>query len=207
MFSQRYNFVWGGSWAIRRVDFKRLDISERMMGYFSDDMAATKALRQGKLPIYFVPSAMVVGSWKFPSFSSFLDWVHFQVATTRIYNRSLWKYAAISYASFGGLTLIGLASIFYGATSGNRVLLLPGVLMLLHIPIGVLRADLRWRTFEEAMAEHRSAFTRRWAHVLASPFVSWVMLYSIARSRRQAVFRWREREYRVGPDGRVLAIS
>ena len=52
------NFCWGGSTAIRRETFERLNIRERWAGTLSDDFTLTRAIREAELPIVFVPQAL-----------------------------------------------------------------------------------------------------------------------------------------------------
>ena len=53
------NFCWGGSTAIRRSTFDKLQIGERWRGTVSDDFTMTRVLQEAKLPIHFVPACLV----------------------------------------------------------------------------------------------------------------------------------------------------
>src|SRR4051794_36564374 len=50
------NFCWGGSTAIRRSTFNRLNVSEQWRGTVSDDFTLTHVLKEAKLPIHFTPN-------------------------------------------------------------------------------------------------------------------------------------------------------
>src|SRR5690606_23993664 len=52
------NFCWGGSTAIRREVFEKLEIRERWAGAVSDDYILYKVLHDAGLGIYFVPAAL-----------------------------------------------------------------------------------------------------------------------------------------------------
>src|SRR5678815_652164 len=53
------NFCWGGSTAIRRTTFEKLNIRERWLGTVSDDFLVTRVLKEASLAIYFVPQCLV----------------------------------------------------------------------------------------------------------------------------------------------------
>lgn len=209
MIDPRYNFVWGGSWAIRRGLYDDLEISEKMSTHLSDDQAVTQAIREAGLAIRFVPKSTAVSDShaRFRSFRHFVDWAVVQVAITRIYNARLWRYAALSYSSFNLMTLIGTICLALSLTLGDFWLGILSIVMLSHLPLGMLRADLRWRTFRQAMSNGDHAFEGRWGHIASSLLVSWIMMYSIARSRNVSRFPWRGRTYEVDSHGRVLSAT
>ena len=53
------NFCWGGSTAIRKATFEKLEVAERWCGSVSDDFTMTRVLQQAGLPIQFVPACLV----------------------------------------------------------------------------------------------------------------------------------------------------
>ncbi len=53
------NFCWGGSTAIRRSTFERLQVAEHWRGTVSDDFTITRVLKEAKLPIHFTPNCLV----------------------------------------------------------------------------------------------------------------------------------------------------
>src|ERR1043166_2511586 len=53
----RRNFCWGGSTAVRRETFERLNVSERWRGAVSDDYALTRAPPDARLALRFVARA------------------------------------------------------------------------------------------------------------------------------------------------------
>ena len=46
------NFCWGGSLAVRRETFERLNMREKWRGTLSDDFAVTRAMKEANLPIH-----------------------------------------------------------------------------------------------------------------------------------------------------------
>ncbi len=76
--ARQKNFCWGGSTAIRRSTFERLNISERWRGSVSDDFMLTRVLNEAKLPIHFAPRCLVpavddCNLYELFEFTSFLE--------------------------------------------------------------------------------------------------------------------------------------
>ena len=78
------NFCWGGSTAIRRSTFEKLQVTERWRGTVSDDFTVTRMLQEAKLPIHFVPACLVpsVGEC---SARELLEFTNRQLKITRVY--------------------------------------------------------------------------------------------------------------------------
>lgn len=83
------NFCWGGSMAIRRDVFEKLDMREKWRGTLSDDFAVTRAMKEAKLPIYFVPNCLTASvedcTWR-----ELLEFTTRQMKITRVYAPQLW---------------------------------------------------------------------------------------------------------------------
>ncbi|MBA3631572.1 MAG: glycosyltransferase family 2 protein [Acidobacteria bacterium] len=84
------NFCWGGSTAIRRDVFEKLDMRERLKGTLSDDFAVTRALKEARLPIYFVPQCLTA-SIEDCTFGELLEFTTRQMKITCVYAPNLWK--------------------------------------------------------------------------------------------------------------------
>ena len=104
------NFCWGGSTAIRRTTFERLDVGERWRGTVSDDFAITRILKEANLPIHFTPNCLVpsVGDC---DFKELFEFTTRQIKITRVYASQLWLplllgSALFTIVFFGGLILL-----------------------------------------------------------------------------------------------------
>src|SRR5438874_9822946 len=95
----RRNFCWGGSTAIRRATFEKLNMRERWRGAASDDYALTRALREEGLPIRFAP-ACLTASPEDCSFGALLEFTTRQLKITRVYAPNLWRIVLASNALF-----------------------------------------------------------------------------------------------------------
>ncbi len=209
MFDDRYNFVWGGSWTIRRQLYDELKIPERMANHFSDDQVVTQAVREAELRIQFVSRSMAksAASARFRRLRDFIEWAILQVAITRIYNQPLWRYAAFSYSSYNTITVLGFLALAFSLVYSDSWSGMLGAVLLLHLPLGFARADLRWRTLREAMSNHQERLSGRFGHALASLSISWIMMYAIIESRKKQTFTWRGRTYMLDRQGQVLSVT
>ena len=99
------NFCWGGSMAIRRDVFEKLDMREKWRGTLSDDFAVTRAMKEANLPIYFVPNCLTASvedcTWR-----ELLEFTTRQMKITRVYAPHLW------IASFLGSFLFNLVFVW-----------------------------------------------------------------------------------------------
>ncbi len=93
--NRKSNFCWGGSMAMRRETFERLEIREKWRGTLSDDFVVTRRMNEAKLPIYFVPQCLTA-TVEDCGFGEVLEFTTRQIKITRVYAPHLWK------ASFAG---------------------------------------------------------------------------------------------------------
>lgn len=90
---------------MRRDVFEKLDIREKWRGTLSDDFAVTRAMKEAKLPIYFVPNCLTASvedcTWR-----ELLEFTTRQMKITRVYAPHLW------IASFIGSFLFNLVFVW-----------------------------------------------------------------------------------------------
>ena len=97
--NMKSNFCWGGSTAIRREVFERLDIRERWRTVVSDDFTITRVLKDAAMPIYFVPQALVP-SIQNCTLRELFEFTTRQIKITRVYAPHLLKLALLGSALF-----------------------------------------------------------------------------------------------------------
>lgn len=109
------NFCWGGSMAIRRDVFERLEIREKWRGTLSDDFTVARAMNEAGLSIHFVPKALTA-SIENCSVRELLEFTTRQMKITRVYAPKLW---ALSF--FGsGLFNVVMTSAFLIAVFSHQ---------------------------------------------------------------------------------------
>lgn len=195
------NFCWGGSTAIRRATFERLDVAERWVGTVSDDFTITRVLKEAKLPIYFTPNCLVpsVGDC---DLRELLEFTTRQVKITRVYASHLWLPLMLgsglfTVVFFGGMVLLAM-------TGSLPVLVMLATMFLL----GAAKSFVRWRAIKIPLAEHRSKLNRDlWAHVLLWPVSSLLYFYNTIVAAFSRHITWRGITYNLKSPTEAVIIS
>ena len=195
------NFCWGGSTAIRRATFERLDIVERWRGTVSDDFTVTRILKEVNLPIHFTPNCLVPSSGDC-DFKELLEFTTRQVKITRVYASHLWLplllgSALFTIAFFGGLVLLILSP---------SVLL--AVVLIIIFAFGALKSFIRWRAVAIPLKQYRSAMRGDLvAHIFLWPIASVLYLYNAIVAGLSRRITWRGITYELKSPSEAVIIS
>ena len=108
------NFCWGGSMAIRRDTFEKLDVRGAWRGVLSDDYAVTHAMKKAGLPIFFVPQTLTA-SIEDCTFRGLLEFTTRQMKITRVYAPNLWIASFIGSFLFNLVFIWGVLILIFGA--------------------------------------------------------------------------------------------
>ncbi|MFN2502475.1 MAG: glycosyltransferase family 2 protein [Pyrinomonadaceae bacterium] len=147
----RSNFCWGGSMAIRRETFERLDIREKWHGTLSDDFTVTLAMNAAHLPIVFVPQALSP-SMDSSSLAQVLEFTTRQMKITRVYAPKLWIVSLIGSALFIIVLTTALRMIIFG--SPNQIAFTAAVATVLLVTVlSLAKAYLRFAAVKLVLAE------------------------------------------------------
>lgn len=111
------NFCWGGSMAIRRGVFEKLEIREKWRGTLSDDFAVSRAIKEAGLTIYFVPRALTA-SVESCSLRELFEFTTRQMKITRVYSPDLWKLSFFGSSVFI-VTLVWAVLLLTNSSSGQ----------------------------------------------------------------------------------------
>ena len=199
-------FVWGGSWAIRRDMFEWLGIREAWGETLSDDLVASRVLREAGLRVEFEPAAMV-GSPLDMSFRESVGFVRRQYLIGRFYVCGWWAFslASVTFANLVLLGSLGLSGWCLG--TGSTWLSIPAgifsVLYLTNIFCRLVRQDMALVYFPHLKESLGSA--RRF-DIFGGPLVglfNWLLLLSSTFGRH---ITWREVTYRVCRAGRIRLV-
>jgi cellulose synthase/poly-beta-1,6-N-acetylglucosamine synthase-like glycosyltransferase len=192
------NFCWGGSTAIRRTTFTRLNISERWRGTVSDDFTMTKVLKEAKLPIHFTPNCLVasVGDC---DFKELFEFTTRQIKITRVYAPHLWLPLLLgstifTIAFFGGLILICIyprSSVAY-------------ILTLIIFTLGAAKSLIRFRAVSGLL---QTSLRDLPAHIFLWPFASLLYLYNTIVAAFSRRIKWRGITYELKSPNEAVIIS
>jgi cellulose synthase/poly-beta-1,6-N-acetylglucosamine synthase-like glycosyltransferase len=192
------NFCWGGSTAIRRATFIRLNVRERWRGSISDDFTITRVLKEAKLPIHFTPLCLVasVGDC---DFHELLEFTTRQIKITRVYASHLWLplllgSSLFTIAFFGGLILIG----FYPRSPALYIFL------LIIFTLGAAKSVIRFRAVSSVLRTSRRDLV---AHIFLWPIASLVYLYNAIVAGFSHRLKWRGITYELKSPNEAVIIS
>ncbi|HKB68802.1 MAG TPA: glycosyltransferase family 2 protein [Pyrinomonadaceae bacterium] len=200
------NFCWGGSTAIRRATFEKLNVTAAWQGTVSDDFTLTRVLQQAKLPIHFVPTCLVasVGDC---SVSELLEFSNRQLKITRVYAAHLWKPVLIGSllfcaVFFGGFVLL-VARIILRLSYA-----LPLLTLLLIYLLGAAKAYIRLKAVAVPLANHQKQLSRSlfW-HLLLWTFASALYLCNALAAGFSRRIKWRGITYELKSATEAVIIS
>ena len=190
------NFCWGGSTAIRRATFEKLNIRELWQGTVSDDFTMTRALQAANTPIYFVPRCLVP-SLEDCTVRELFEFTTRQLKITRAYASHLWKAVLagsllFSLVFFGGLVLI-IVRFVNGLPIG-----VPSLLLLMIFVLGAAKSHLRMQAISMPLANYRRELRNSWpAHLLLWPISSALYLYNALVAAFSRRIEWRGITYEL----------
>ncbi|HJP91173.1 MAG TPA: glycosyltransferase [Pyrinomonadaceae bacterium] len=196
------NFCWGGSTAIRRSTFERLNIRDRLRGTVSDDFTITRVLKDAKLPIHFTPNCLVA-SLGDCDFKELLEFTTRQIKITRVYARHLWLplllgSALFTIAFFGAFLLIGV----HPRSSAAYIFL------TIIFALGATKSFIRWRAVTIPLDQYRSVLRRDLpAHIFLWPFASLLYLYNASAAGFSRRINWRGITYELKSPNEAVIIS
>ncbi len=184
------NFCWGGSMAIRRETFDKLGMPERWRGTLSDDFALTRALREAKLPICFVPNCLTA-SLDDCSLAELFEFTTRQIKITRVYAAQLWKIVLVTNLFFVLVFFGGIALVILRAAFGFSYAL-PLMFVLCIYALGSAKAYVRLQAIALPLAAYRAQLRRdAFAHVFWWPLASALYLYNALQAARSRRIEWR----------------
>ncbi len=198
--------VWGGSWSIRRDTFEALGIREAWAGTLSDDLVASRVLREAGLRVLFEPACMTPSPADV-TLGGLFEFTRRQYLFGRWYVPGGWTFA-LGMTTFVNAISAANAGLLLAAVATNVVnpwipSAFCAAFYMLSLFAGLLRQDLVLSYFPQWYAKLRRA--RRF-EVWFSPLASLVNWVSVLLSIGGRTVRWRGIRYAVGNDGRVTAM-
>ena len=188
------NFCWGGSTAIGRATFERLNVRGRWRGTLSDDYALTHALHNAGLPVRFVP-ACLTASLEDCTFKELFEFTTRQLKITRVYAPHLWRVVLISNLLFVAFFFGGLALAAARAALGLPFAW-PLALVAVAFLLGVWKAFFRLRAVALVLEDqHARLRAGLWAHLLLWPLTGALFLYNAAAAGLSRRITWRGISY------------
>lgn len=200
------NFCWGGSTAIRRSTFEKLQVTECWQGTVSDDFTLTRVLQEAKLPIHFVP-ACLVASMGDCSAKELLEFTNRQLKITRVYAPHLWKPVLIGSLLFCAVFFGGFALVIVRALLRVPNALPLAALLLIYL-LGAAKAYIRLKAVVIPLATYQKQLSRSLpAHLLLWPFASALYLCNALAAAFSRRIKWRGITYELKSATEAVIIS
>lgn len=201
---RKSNFCWGGSTAIRRETFNRLNITERWVGSVSDDFTITRVLGEANMPIHFVPACLVASRGNC-DLKELLEFSNRQLKITRVYAPHLWKPVLLGSALFCLVFFGGILLVLMRALLGLSFAV-PLALLAVIFLLGAAKALVRFRAVQLALPiEHynRDLF----AQLLFWPLASLLYLYNALAAAFSRRITWRGISYELKSPSEVDIVD
>ncbi len=188
------NFCWGGSTAIRRDVFERLNVREKWRGTLSDDFAVTRMMKEADLPIYFVPQALTA-TVENCNFRELLEFTTRQMKITRVYATHLWKASLIGSLVFTIVFWTGIALLFF--VSGVDFWLTLAFVSLIFA-LGAGKAFLRLKAVKLVLKDYKKELNRQvFSHLILWTLTPPLYFYNSICALFSRKIVWRGIEYEL----------
>jgi cellulose synthase/poly-beta-1,6-N-acetylglucosamine synthase-like glycosyltransferase len=175
------NFTWGGSMAMCRSTFERLNILYAWQGSVSDDFAVTRAAERARVRIVFVPECLIP-SYGECTWRELVEFTTRQVTITRVYHPRLWRLALFGSAVFN--------VAFWGL-----LFVQPSISLVIYL-LGAAKSWIRIRAVRSVLPA--SVLSRHdWFYILFFPAAALLYLYNMIRSAAGTDIVWRQIRYKL----------
>lgn len=199
--------VWGGSWAIRRDQFEACGLRDAWRGTLSDDLMATRVLKQHQLRVDFEPACMLPSPLAL-SMGQMLEFIRRQYVIGRVYTLRTWLIGFASIVGSAAMFWGSLIGAFYGAARGASWAWAPLTFCIVWYALSVARGALRSSTaqvyFRDRGHQLRTALLfDTYAGPLVALFNAGLMLAAAVGAQ----ITWRGNTYRMFQGGRIQLLS
>lgn len=137
------NFCWGGSMAIRREKFEKLDIREKWRGTLSDDFTISRVINEAGLKIHFVPQALTP-SVENCSLTEMFEFTNRQMKITRVYAQKLWLMSFFGSGLFNAVMITAFLIVIFSRQNSFAVWFSLVTLAIVSI-LSIAKTTLRLR--------------------------------------------------------------
>jgi len=182
------NFAWGGSMAIRRNVFDRIQVRQAWDKALSDDFAITIAARKAGMRIVFVPTCLIPSHGNC-TWGELLEFTTRQMIITRVYQPGLWR------LTFVGQSIFNIAfwwSLERAIRDWPNPLAI-GIWCTLYLLSGI-KSAIRIDAVSTVLPSGTLS-KHRWSYILLSPLGSLLYQYNMLRSAFTRDILWRQRRY------------
>jgi ceramide glucosyltransferase len=179
------NFAWGGSNAMYRETFERLNILKEWRGSVSDDYSITNAAHRAGTKIVFVPECLIP-TYGESTWRELFEFTTRQMVITRVYHARLWRLAFIGAVIYN--------AAFFGLPFTHPLL------WLVVYALSVTQSWIRYGAVQTVLAPRALPdllLNEGWFYILCSPLVALLFLYNVIASALGTDIVWRQIHYKL----------
>jgi len=194
-----FNLVWGGSWAMRKEVFEKLNFPHAWQGCLNDDLLVTQSVRKAGLKVVYEPHCLVASSVDF-DLSAMLEFARRQYFQVRIYTPSWW-WLALAAAGLVNVMYLGSAILTVAWAFSGGPFVVPLVCGATYYACSVVRTALRQQTMRPFLQIDSTTIrdVMRF-EVFAAPLTALFQLVAVVSSSIGRRITWRGIRYHVaGP--------
>jgi cellulose synthase/poly-beta-1,6-N-acetylglucosamine synthase-like glycosyltransferase len=180
-------FAWGGSTAIKKTFFKKLNIESKWKKGFSDDLILTEAVKKSGYKIKFVPNCVLESPIE-TDIKKFLDWGTQQITWVRWYYPLIWFIGCIGMLLSQVIIILGFILIFTG-------FMVPGIIMIALIIFEMFYGMTGFLVMKKLMCYPRYKFGSIIPYALLMPIVFILYSYNLLLSSFKQEIKWGGRYY------------
>ena len=201
----RSNFCWGGSTAIRREVFGRLELRNKWATALSDDFIVTRAVHAAGLDILHVPQALTA-TFENVTLRGLVEFTTRQMKITRVYMPRLWLMSFFGSAVFCGVMLAAFLLIVLSRE--NTFAVWTAIITLILVTVfSTGKSWLRLKAVSLAMPQYKSELRRQFFTQntlwLLSPLL---FLYNSIAALVSRTILWRGTKYELKSPSETVII-
>lgn len=187
-FFQTSTYCWGGSTAIRKELFEKLNIVEQWKKGFSDDLILTNALKKSKHIIQFIPQC-IVESPSEGNLQYILKWGTQQLTWIRWYYPLWWIISVVGMIGLQVLTILGFILIIYGVY-------IPGIMMISLLAFEMISGGVAHIVLKSLMQYPKKRHISSLTYALITPVIYIILAYNNLTSIFKNEIQWGGRIYK-----------
>ena len=188
LFHPLSNYTWGGSTAIKKETFDKLQIKQKWRTGFSDDLILTRIVKKAGLIIKFVPQC-IIESPEDTDIKTFIKWGTQQFTWMRWYN------PIIYYPTFIVLLLIHLLLPFgFILLLSGQIFL--GILMILPLFFEMIYGLTGIVVLKKLMLYPKEKFGKSFLYSVLMPLIFLLYTYNFILSSIKQEIKWGDTYYK-----------
>jgi ceramide glucosyltransferase len=196
------NFCWGGSMAIRRKVFEKLNMREKWRGVLSDDFAMTRAMKEANLAIYHVPNCLTA-TVENCTFSEMLEFTTRQMKITRVYGTKFWVMSFIGSGLFNSVMLASFLLVIF-----SNYFWFPLITILLVSTFSIGKSWLRLNAVRLVLKDYEPQLNKQfWTQNTLWLITPPLFFYNCVCALLSRKIVWRGIKYELKSRGETVIIS